>query len=214
MPKAIIFDLDGVVVDTERTVWLDSYMQLLKLYNLDNKRENLKHLTMGAKFEESTRILYDFYKIQDSFENFFENRRRLVLKGFAENVAFMNGFEEFYQRLDNRKKVIATSMDEAFLKLTLGHLPLRSYFGEHIYTVADAGGKSKPHPDVFLYAAKKIGEDPENCIVIEDAPKGVTAAKSARMKAIALTTSVSAEHLPHADYTVSSFSEITDSMLE
>jgi len=214
MPKAIIFDLDGTVIDTERTVWVDSYIHLLRLYNLEDKRENLKHLTMGAKFEESTRILYDFYKIQDSFENFFENRRRLVQKGFAENVAFMDGFEEFYQRLGNRKKAIATSMDEKFLKLTLGHLPLRSFFGEHIYIVADAGGKSKPHPDIFLYAAKKIDESPENCIVIEDAPKGITAAKNAGMKAIALTTSVSEEHFPHADHIVSSFSEITDAMLQ
>jgi beta-phosphoglucomutase len=214
MSKAIIFDLDGVVVDTERTVWFKSSVELLHLYGMVHEEKKVKPLIMGSKFEVATRILYDYYKINDSFESFLKNRRRLVLKGFAENVMFMDGFKDFYQRLENRKKAIATSMDDTFLELTLEHLPLRSFFGEHIYTVAQVGGKGKPHPDIFLYAAGKIGEDPGNCIVIEDAPKGITAAKSAGMKAIALTTSVSSEHLGHADYIVNSFLDITDAMLQ
>lgn len=213
MTKAIIFDLDGVVVDTERTVWFESSVQLLHMYQIVHEEKKVKPLIMGAKFEDATRILYDFYHIQDSFENFLEKRMHLVRKGFAENVALMDGFEDFYTRLDGHKKAIATSMDEAFLELTLRHLPLRSFFGEHIYTVTEAGGKSKPHPDVFLYAAEKIGEDAKNCIVIEDAPKGIAGAKRAGMEAIALATSVSAEHFDQADYVVNSFAAITDVML-
>lgn len=213
MTKAIIFDLDGVVVDTERTVWVDSSVQLMKLYSIVHNEEAVRPLLMGSKFEDGTKIIYDFYHVQDSFENFLEYRRQLVLKGFAENVVLMEGFEDFYKRLHEHQKAIATSMDTQFLALTLGHLPLKSFFGEHIYTIADAGGKGKPHPDIFLYAARKLGRNPEECIVIEDAPKGVTAAKAAGMKAIGITKSVSKEYLGHADYIVDAFEEITEMML-
>src|SRR5260221_5221108 len=172
MAKAILFDLDGVVVDTERTVWFDSSVQLLALYNKKHDEETLRPLVMGSKFEDGTKLFYDFYDIQDSFENFLEHRRQLVLKGFAENVTIMDGFEDFHKKLGKYQKAIATSMDEKFLALTLNHLPLKSFFGQHIYTILEAGGKGKPAPDIFLYAAKKIGQNPEECIVIEDAPKG------------------------------------------
>lgn len=100
-----------------------------------------------------------------------------------------------------------------FLSLTKKHLPLDSFFGNHIYTIADAGGRGKPHPDVFLCAAQKIGQEPRNCIVIEDAPKGIAAAKSAGMQAIGITTSVAKEHLTDADMVVAAFAEIPDKVL-
>ncbi len=213
MIKAIIFDLDGVVIDTEKSVWHNSSVSLLALYDKVHTEEKIKHLLMGSKFEDGTQIMHDFYEIQDTFENFLEHRRRFVNEGFAEKVTFMEGFETFYKRLKKRKKAIATSMDNMFLTLTLSHLPLKSLFGQHIYPISEVGGKGKPHPDIFLYAARQIGENPKNCIVIEDAPKGVTAAKSAGMRSIALTTSVSRQHLSHADYIVDSFAKITDEML-
>ena len=213
MPKAIIFDLDGVVVDTEKTIWLNTSIQLLALYNKKHEAEKVEHLLYGASFEDATRILYDFSNIEDSFENFLKKRRELVRKGFAENVAFMEGFEDFYNKLDGRKKAIATSMDNQFLKLTLSHLPLRSLFGDHIYTIAESGGRGKPHPDIFLYTAKKIGYHPKESIVIEDAPKGVTAAKNAGMRVIGLAKSVSSDKLSDADYVVNTFDEITEEML-
>lgn len=213
MAKAILFDLDGVIVDTENTVWHDSSMRLLESYNMQHNEEKLKPILMGLRFEDGTKLMHDFYKIQDTFENFLEKRKELVREGFAKRVTIMKGFKEFYKKLSDRKKAIATSMDKDFLQLTLGHLPLRSFFGQHIYHIAESGGRGKPHPDIFLYAASKIDENPENCIVIEDAPKGVTAANSAGMRSIGITASVAKEHLSHANYIVDSFSEITEEML-
>lgn len=214
MAKAIIFDLDGVIIDTEKNVWLKSSMSLLALYNKIYEENKIGPQMYGAKFEDSTRILYEFYNISDSFEKFLAYRKQFVRKGFAENVSFMEGFKNFYARLERNKKAVATSMDNEFLTLTLNHLPLQSLFGSHIYTIAESGGRGKPHPDIFLYAADKIGQPPIDCIVIEDAPKGIAAAKAAGMCAIGLTTSVLPDMLFQADFIVRSFAEITDGMLK
>lgn len=213
MAKAIIFDLDGVIVDTERSVWHAASVALLKLYHKKFEREQVGPLIYGTKFEDATRVIYEYYAIPDTFENFLAKRRELVRKGFSENVTIMDGFEDFYKGLKNYKTAIATSMDTEFLKLTLQHLPLRSFFGEHIYTIAESGGRGKPHPDIFLYAAKKLHENPADCIVIEDAPKGITAAKNAGMKTIGLATSVTPAALAEADHVVGGFAEITKDML-
>lgn len=114
MHKAIIFDLDGVIVDTERSVWHASSVHLMQSYGIHHDEEKVRPLLMGSKFEDGTKILYDFYKIQDTFENFLAKRRELVRKGFAEQVTLMEGFTDFYTRIKNHKKAIATSMDEIF----------------------------------------------------------------------------------------------------
>ncbi len=211
--KEVIFDLDGVVIDTERTVWNFYSVELLKPYGIKHREEAVRPLLLGSKFEDGTKIMHDFYGVPGDFESFLEARRELVRKGFAENVAFMEGFEDFYKRLAGRKVGVATSIDTEFLALTMSHLPLRSFFNEHIYTIAKVGGKGKPDPAFFLYAAGKMNVDPRNAVVIEDAPKGVTAANAAGMRSIAITTSVSSDLLKHANYVVDSFSEITDEML-
>jgi beta-phosphoglucomutase-like phosphatase (HAD superfamily) len=70
------------------------------------------------------------------------------------------------------------------------------------------GHRSKPNPDIFLHAASRLDAKPENCLVIEDAPHGVEAAKRAGMKCIALTTTYDRQILCNADLVVDSFAQI------
>lgn len=127
MQKAILFDLDGVVIDSENTVWLNSSKKLLSNYGKTYNEKDVAHLTFGTKFEHATRVVYDFYHIfeQDSFENFLTMRRSLVRESFSNKVMFMKGFTKFFKRIELRKKAIATSLDPEFLQLTLQQLPLR-----------------------------------------------------------------------------------------
>lgn len=82
--KAIIFDLDGVIIDTERTVWLESSRALLSYYGKTHDEEKIRPLIMGSRFEEGTKLMLDFYEVDDSFEHFLARRRELVRKMLPE----------------------------------------------------------------------------------------------------------------------------------
>lgn len=87
-------------------------------------------------------------------------------------------------------------------------LQLKQFFGNHIYFIEDVGNKSKPSPDVFLYAAEKLGENPADCLVIEDAPHGVEAANRAGMTSVGITTTFTKAQLSEADFVGDNFDEI------
>jgi beta-phosphoglucomutase-like phosphatase (HAD superfamily) len=107
---------------------------------------------------------------------------------------------------------LATSSRKMKMKLVMEKLDFLQYFdaivtGEEVH-------HSKPAPDIFLLAAKKLDLSTQDCLVIEDAASGVTAAKSAGMKCIAITTTHKEEDLEHADLIIHSFKEINFEQLE
>ena len=87
-------------------------------------------------------------------------------------------------------------------------LNLSALFEKKIYTLDKVGYRSKPNPDIFLYAAQQLQSSPENCVVIEDAPHGIDAAKNAGMWCIAITTTYDCGKLEKADFVVSAYTEI------
>ena len=105
------------------------------------------------------------------------------------------------------KLAIGSSGPPENVELLLKSLNIKQYFNI-IITAADVK-RSKPEPDVFLYAAKKLDISPQNCLVIEDAPAGILAAKKAGMKVIALTTTHKEEQLLGADKITKDLTNIT-----
>lgn len=160
---AILFDLEGTIIDTE-TIWDECSTEFLRRHGHTYNLEETKHLMMGRTLEEGAAILRDHH-----------------------------GFE-------GNPKELAQERREIFGEL-----------GEHIYSIADIGFLAKPKPDIFLYAAKKLGVDPASCLVLEDAPHGVTAARAAGMDCAAVTFSTTRERLTAAgaDQVVDAFDQIT-----
>ncbi|MCU0606787.1 MAG: HAD family phosphatase, partial [Candidatus Edwardsbacteria bacterium] len=133
-----------------------------------------------------------------------------IMRGlFASELAFVPGFIEFFAGIrDTHKTCVATSLHPELLALADRRLGLSRYFGDRMYTVADAGGAGKPDPAVFLYAAGKLGAAPAACLVIEDSPFGIEAAKRAGMRCAALTTTYGADKLAAADQVRDRFADI------
>ncbi len=204
----IIFDADGVVIDSER-IWDEAQTEFSRRLGIPYERAKLKPLLAGRNQTEAIEILKAEYAIAGDTESLVAERTELVKRGFQNGVEFMAGFRDFFQRIRfEYKTCIATSMPEELLAIVDGRLGLSSLFGGQVFSLIAVGYRSKPNPDIFLHAAKQLGAEPANCVVIEDAPHGVEAARRAGMKCIGLTTTFDRQTLSRADCVVESFGEI------
>lgn len=208
MLKAIIFDCDGVIIDSE-TAWDRGQEIFLKRRNLDYHREELKPLLTGQSMVDGVKTMKKLYGFDGDDQQLAKEREEIVNELLKNSVGFIPGFLEFYNQIQNKYlTAVATSLSKGMLKDLSERLLLNKLFGEHLYSIEDVGSRSKPDPAIFLYAAEKLGVKPEECAVIEDSPYGISAAKAGGMYCFGLATTYPPERLRQADQIVNSFSEI------
>jgi len=211
--STIIFDADGVVVDSEK-MWDRAQAEFALWLGVPYEPKKLKPLIAGRSQSEAVEILRAEYGIAGDTTLLVIKRMELVKAEFKEGVQFVPGFAEFFQHVkSDYGTCIATSMPEELLAIVDAHLGLSKLFGERIFSLQAVGYRSKPNPDLFLHAARQLGATPANCLVIEDAPNGVEAAKRAGMKCVALTTTFARPQLSRADHVVEAFAEINPAVL-
>lgn len=204
----IIFDADGVVIDSER-IWDEAQTEFSRRLGIPYERGKLKPLLAGRNQTEAIEIIKAEYGIAGNTQSLVAERTELVKRGFQNGVEFMSGFREFFQRVRSEYQTcVATSMPEELLAIVDGRLGLSKLFGGQVFSLIAVGYRSKPNPDIFLHAAKQLGAEPANCLVLEDAPHGVEAARRAGMKCIGLATTFDRQTLSRADCVVKSFAEI------
>ncbi len=208
MIDTIIFDGEGVVVDTE-TIWDQGQAEFLRRYGQVYDRDRIKPLLTGRSVAEGVRIMQHEYGFSGDVESQARERVAIVRQLFRDETGFIAGFREFFEGVRNRYQTcIATAMDPELVQLVDQRLGLSALFGGRIFTLADVGQRAKPNPDLFLYAAARLATAPEHCVVIEDAPHGLEAAKRAGMRSIALTTTYNRSLLAAADLVVDSYAAI------
>ncbi len=208
--KAVIFDMDGVLIDSEPLHYLIE-REIFEKLGLDVSPEihrtylgtatDFMYLDLIARFGLS-QTLADLLKLDELFRcEYFNSLPSLVLNP---------GVRVILNELRNAgiKMGVATSSSPSIANILLERGDIKSYF-EVVMTTSEAG-KSKPEPVVYQAAANKLGVVPHECLVFEDSPNGLLAAKRAGMTCIVLRTeTVSAEELILADYSIGSFEEIT-----
>jgi HAD superfamily hydrolase (TIGR01509 family) len=210
MLTTIIFDAEGVVFDTE-PVWDRAQVEFLRRRGIVYQREKLKPLLTGRSLIEGVWVMQELYGFPGEPEVLAQERRVLVKDFLTTGVNFITGFEDFYQQVAKKYKVcIATAMDRALFRIVESALSLRIFFAENMFFIEDVQGKGKPQPDIFLYAAKRLHSLVEECVVIEDAPLGIEAAKRAGMQCVALTTTYERDKLQRADFVVEGFVQLLE----
>ncbi len=128
----------------------------------------------------------------------------------ADGVSFIAGFEDFFARTRRCfETAMATAMDEELFSVADRKLSLRALFQSRVVTLTDVSYRSKPNPDLFLEAARRAGSEPATCVVIEDAPHGIEAARRAGMASVGLATTYDPSLLSAADLVVRSFDELS-----
>jgi beta-phosphoglucomutase-like phosphatase (HAD superfamily) len=206
--KFLIFDLEGVIINSE-PAWEGVDNEFLRRRNIPYDIEEVKPLVMGRSLVDGARALQEKYGFDGDPEALGQERRDLAKVHLQAEIDFMPGFMEFFTATASKyPRAIATALERDFLAAIDAKLHLSEMFNGYVYSIEDIGFISKPNPDIFLYAAKNLGADPDECLVIEDAPNGVVAAKAAGMQCVAITNTVSKERLVGADQIIDTYSAI------
>jgi beta-phosphoglucomutase len=208
MRDTIVFDGEGVVIDSE-PIWDRGQEEFLRRRGATYDRAKVKHLLAGRSMVEGVRILQDEYGFSGDPEQLAQERIAIVEDLFRTEVNFVPGFEDFYRRArPSFKACMATMMPEQLLEIVIARLKLNELFGDHIYCPEPDRLAGKPAPDLFLYAARRVGSEPAACVVIEDSPVGIEAARRAQMYSVGIATTFAPDLLTAADLLVKSFAEI------
>ena len=190
--NAVIFDMDGVIFDTER-VYMNIWMKVYKEHNFEMTPEIYKIL-IGRDKLSLIKMLGEKYGDRYNGKEMFEECEMYLKNAIdAGEVPIKEGALEIFDYLKNNgfKMAIATSSPRNKLQMQLKIHDLEKVFDAII--CADDVTKSKPDPEIFLVAAKKLNAHPDECIVIEDSPAGIKAAYNAGITAIHVEDLVEAD---------------------
>ena len=207
--RAVIFDLDGVLADSEPW-WNKIDKKLLAQYGVTYRGEYHRNV-LGVSY----RLAVEFYKkafgLSVSTEEMMRRRAEIAIEFFANRVGLFPSAKKVLQELQrmNLSVAIATSSVSASARPFLERHKLTPFFD--VIVTGDEIERGKPHPDIYMRAAEKLGLAPDACLVIEDALSGIAAAKAAQMRVAAIpdTRFVNPrEYQKKADYVLGGLSEI------
>lgn len=204
--QAVIFDMDGVITDTQH-VHDQANAQILQSYGIPLTAKDLSKWA-GIPQRKVFEKIFTKYNVKTDIEKACLDKWKLVTEK-AKKIDAIPGVIKLFQELNKRgiPLAVASSCIADFINHVLTILKINNYFKAIIST--DQVKKGKPNPDIFLLAAKKLHVNPNNCVVFEDAPSRVAAAKAAGMKCIAITTTHTKKALEGADKIIDNFSELT-----
>jgi beta-phosphoglucomutase family hydrolase len=206
MDKGVIFDLDGVLIDSG---WAhkQAWFELARKKGVEISEEFF-HRTFGMQNYQIIPLLLRNEISKEQLEYLSEWKEQRYRELIAAKLTFVDGARELLEDLKSNDFALAvgSSAPDANLELVKSRLKLDDYF--HAYVTSKDVKVGKPAPDTFLRAAEKLGLSANRCIVVEDAVTGVEAAKAAGMKVVAITTTRRREDLTKADMIIDSFSEL------
>jgi HAD superfamily hydrolase (TIGR01509 family) len=196
--KAVLFDMDGVIVDSE-PLHIAAFQATLKRYGHDLTQEQYKQYFAGKTDEAGFRQYFDFINETVDLSFFLNEKTKAYLALAADQLVPYPGVIDFIYELSTRNVPLAlvTGSLRVEAEVTLKTLHMAKVFS--VVVAAEDIAQSKPSPEGYLKGTKALNVEPTNCIVIEDAPSGVRAAKAAGMKCLAITNTHSEEELNEAD---------------
>lgn len=210
--KAIIFDMDGTIVDSEK-IWKRAGDELLKRRNVilsDKQHQELHDILHGGALTHSCSIIKEFAGLPEPVEDLIREKLAIAHDLYAHGINFIEGFLPFHATAQSKqlKMAVATNATADFVAITDTILNLSRLFGKHVYHMSHVT-RAKPAPDIYLYAAEQLGIDPTQCVAIEDSAHGIHAAIQAGMYTIGINTAKTPEKLKHAHMIIDHFEEIT-----
>ena len=207
--RAVIFDLDGVLADSEPW-WNEIDAKLLAQYGVRYRGEYHRNV-LGVSYRLAVEFFKKAFGLSVSTDELIQRRGEIATEFFANRVGLFPSAKEVLQELRrmNLRLAVATSSVSASARPFLDRHQLTAFFD--VIVTGDEIEHGKPHPDIYLRAAEKLNVAADACLVIEDALAGIAAAKAAKMCVAAIPDRRFVdphEYEKEADYLLGSLSEI------
>lgn len=185
-PKALLFDLNGTMID-DMHYHISAWHRILNNLGASISLEATKAECYGKNSDVLERVLPGKFNMEEKDLIGIEKEIR-YREEFLPHLKLLQGLDNFLAAAAQQemKMAIGSAAITANIDFVLDGLNIRHYFSAIVS--ADDVTNSKPDPETFLKCAAKLGVDPKDCIVFEDAPKGVLSAQRAGMKTVILTT--------------------------
>lgn len=202
--EAVIFDMDGVLVDSERA----KFENWKNITGIAIEEDFFKRECVGKSREDICKILIEKYDLPFSVEELAEKDKESARKIYSKPMPIKPAIEFLKGVYGKYKIALAASQQMEFIKIVLNSLDITEYFNNNIFSGHDSVARDKPAPDIYLLAARKLAVKPEHCAVIEDSETGVLSAKNAGMYCIAVPN----EFTGHQDFSKADL--VVNSLLE
>ncbi len=195
--RAVIFDMDGVIVDSE-PYSMQALIDVLRQYDIEPTEEDVRR-SYGRRIRDDLAEYFSRYGVTADVDTAIAHKHARYYHLAAGRLQPFPGAMLLLERLRERgyRLALASSGDRIKVAFGMQALRLGEIFGAVV--TGDDVAHGKPDPEIYLRAAERLGVVPSACVAIEDAPAGVEAAKRAGMACIAVTNSVGRERLLRAD---------------
>jgi beta-phosphoglucomutase len=207
MELAVLFDMDGVIVDSNPYHKL-AFEAFLERHGVFLTDEELKTHVYGRTNQEIMRFIFK-EKFTPQQGQVWADEKEAIFRDLYKEVSPVKGLVAFLQMLKTHavKTAVGTSAPKLNLDFILEKIDIRQYFYALLHS--DDVQFGKPNPEIYLKAAARLNTAPMNCIVIEDSLPGIKAGLDAGMKVIGITTTHTAEELARAHLVIEDFNGLT-----
>jgi len=212
MIKAVIFDMDGVMIDSE-PLWEKTEHILLARRGVEYT-PTYRDQIVGLNQNDSGKLLINTFELEETVEDIIFERVEILTAIYEEELEVVAELIPLLEDLrDNKFKLaVASSSPMRVINFVLDMFSLHEYFP--VVVSGECTDKGKPHPAIYLHTAERLEIEPSECVAIEDSINGVKSAKAAGMYCIAVPDKrLSQEEFQNADLIVSSLNRINPDLI-